>query len=692
MGGSRRGSANTPVRARARWFATVAICGALFISAGAADAAEAGDSHILYFERLNVAAPTPTTQSQQKSSRSRELQFDAYGRRFMLSLQPNDKLSPLMQSKSGTASVDLYQGQIDGASQSWVRLGVADGQLHGMLWDGADLYIIEPIAKLRDSLPANTPADAEGTAIFRLADVMMKPGATSCGADTATKPSKGSEAYGSLLNELKNAPAVMQAVGASRRLEVSALGDSLFVNQFGTEAQARAEILVRLNNVDGIFSSQLGVEIQVPSIDIGDPLSDNTSASSLLDELGTLRKSSPNLYSRGLTHMFTGRDLDGSTVGIAYVDSLCDRQFGAGLSEASGRGPWIESLIAAHEIGHNFGAVHDGDPDEACASTPTGQFLMSSNINGNSEFSSCSLGLMQPNIPAASCITSLPAANIAVAANLGVIQRPVGRAFDWDVTILNSGGLATSNARAEILMPPVVLVDNAYVVGGSCTSGAGVIACQLDEIPGGSSSVIHLSLRSDVVGSNSVSVDVSASNETQLSDNHGEGTLNIAPEADLAVSLQGPTAVAAGNSFNVSLSATNLAVIAADGVNITLELPAGVTASVATLNGGSCAIQTGAISCSLASLAAGANVTGTASLSATIAGSALLRARISGSYVDPVASNDSAETTVSVSSTMSTSAQPGKSGGGGSSGVLLLSALLAVLGLKNLQRRAPRRH
>lgn len=671
----------------------LAIFGALFVAARSADAAEAGDSQILHFERLSIAAPA--AQSQQKSSRSRELQFDAYGRRFVLSLQPNDRLSPLLQSKSGPAPVDLYQGRIEGASQSWVRIGAADGQLHGMLWDGADLYIIEPLSKLRDSLAAdsvaaNGPTDDDASAIFRLADVVMKPGAASCGTDTAAAASKGSEAYGSLLNELKNAPAVMQAAGATKRLEISALGDLLFMNRFGTEAQARAEILLRLNEVDGIFSSQLGVEIQVPSIDIGDSVSDSTVATSLLDELGVLRQRSPNLNSRGLTHMFTGRDLDDSTVGIAYVDSLCNSRFGVGLSEASGRPRWIESLIAAHEIGHNFGAVHDGDPNEACASTPTGQFLMSSSINGNSQFSSCSLGLIQPNIPGASCITSLPSADVAVAANLGVIQRPVSSTFDWEVAILNTGGIATTNTRAEILMPPVVLLEEVYVDGGSCNSGAGVITCQLNPIAGGSSEIIHLSLRSDVIGSNSVSVEVSASNESNTNNNQGEGTLNIDPEADLAVSLQGPASVAAGNSFTVSLSATNLAAIATDAINIALELPDGVTASAAAVNGGSCVLQVGAVSCSVASLAAGATVTGSATLSATVTGSALLRAGISGSYVDPVPSNDSAETTVTVSSTMSTSAQSARSGGGGSSGVVLLSALLAMLGLKNFQRRLPK--
>jgi hypothetical protein len=687
MGGGRRDSATRQIRSRVRWIAALAIFGAFSAAALSADAAAAGDSHILYFEPLRLTAPA--AQSQHKSSRSRDLQFDAYGRRFVLSLQPNDKLSPLLQSKPGTAAVDLYKGRIDGASGSWVRIAVIEGQLRGMLWDGADLYVVEPVSKLRASLPANAPTDDGVTAIFRLADVVMMPGATSCGADTTAPTSKGSEAYGSLLNELKSAPAVMQAAGAVKRLEISALGDTLFADRFATEAQARAEILLRLNNVDGIFSAQLGVEIQVPSIDIGESLSASTSANSLLDELAALRKRSPNLYSRGLTHMFTGRDLDGSTVGIAYVDSLCDRQFGVGLSEVTGRGSWVESLVAAHEIGHNFGAVHDGDQAKACASTPVGQFLMSPSINGSSDFSSCSLGLMQPNIPAASCITNLPAADIAVAASLGVIQRPVGRAFEWDLTVLNSGGVATANARAEILLPPVLLIEDAYVVGGSCNSGAGVISCQLDEIAGGSSTVIHLLLRSDVVGSNSVSVEVSADNESRTTNNRGEGTLSIDPEADLGVSLQAPSSIAIGSAFNVSLSATNLAVIATNGISITLELPDGVTASSATLNGGSCAVQSGAIVCSIASLAAGATVTGSASLNASVAGSALLRARISGSYVDPVASNDTAQTSVTVTTVMSTSAQPAKSGGGGSSELLLLSALLGLLGLKKLQRRPP---
>ncbi|MGH8308590.1 MAG: M12 family metallo-peptidase, partial [Steroidobacteraceae bacterium] len=48
---------------------------------------------------------------------------------------------------------------------------------------------------------------------------------------------------------------------------------------------------------------------------------------------------------------------------------------------------------AAHEIGHNFDAPHDGDTGAACASTPQ-SFLMAPRLNGSQQFSSCSIDQM----------------------------------------------------------------------------------------------------------------------------------------------------------------------------------------------------------------------------------------------------------------------------------------------------------
>ena len=108
----------------------------------------------------------------------------------------------------------------------------------------------------------------------------------------------------------------MQAAGATRRLELSALGDARFRARYGSEQDARDEILTRLNNVDGIFSTHLSIEIHAGTVSVPDAANDQLSATTtpntLLRELAALRKRSPELSSHGLTHLFTDRDLDGT--------------------------------------------------------------------------------------------------------------------------------------------------------------------------------------------------------------------------------------------------------------------------------------------------------------------------------------------------------------------------------------------
>jgi hypothetical protein len=282
----------------------------------------------------------------------------------------------------------------------------------------------------------------------------------------------------------------------------------------------------------------------VPSIDIGDSLSATTSASSLLDELGDLRKRSRNLNSHGLTHLFTGRDLDGSTVGIAFVGSVCDRQYGAGLTESSNT-RWVESLIAAHEIAHSLGAPHDGDASEACGGVPSSQYLMASAINGNDKFSTCSLSVMQSRVASASCITALANSDIAVDANLGSVQLSLDQAFEWNLVVRNAGGMATSNARAEIVLPADLTIVEASVLGGTCVSGAGRIMCELDPIPGGNTAIVNVSLRSPVAMSREITVDVSAANDSNPNNNHGTGTVSTQPEV-VAETVQAPSSGGGG--------------------------------------------------------------------------------------------------------------------------------------------------
>lgn len=687
----------------AAWGLAVVACAAAALpsqSQAAGANPERDPVRILSYEPFRPLTATSAVSRKPSTGTLTRLQFDAYGRRFDLSLEKNTRLTGALDlaSPEGPA-LSLYQGTIQGIPGSWVRLSAQGAAVRGMIWDGRELFIVELAQTVETAGTTLQKARRADSVIFRLADAEVDPGTAFCGQADGVTPRDGKNAYSQLLNELKGSPIIMQTAGAAVRLELSALGDSLFRQRYATDQQARDEILVRLNNVDGIFSSQLGVEIQVPTLQIknssNDPLSPTSSPQTLLDELGELRRQTPELRERGLTHLFTGRTLSGTggahPVGIAYTDALCSDRYGAGLTQSNGRGAWIESLTAAHEIGHNFGAVHDGEGQ--CAWTPQNQYIMSPAVSPTAqEFSECSLAAMRPRVQSATCIIPLTPPDVSVPADLGTLHKAVTRPFEWDLTVSNVGGSTATGVRATILVPPVVLVDEAWVAGRSCTAGAGVISCDLGDIAGSGSRVVHLVLRSDSVGSSSISARVSADSDIELANNSGDGTLTIDPEADLAVSLEVPADVQADTTATATFTATNLSVIDAHSVAVDFALTGAIAATSAEIANGSCSVQAASVRCSLTAVAAHASVNGKLTLAAATAGTASVRARVSGRYVDPNSANDSAVRSIDVTATSANQNAGGSRGGGGSSGagfVLGLTLLLAVRRVSHSARPRP---
>jgi metallopeptidase family M12-like protein len=327
------------------------------------------------------------------------LEFAAFGRNFRLRLSNNERLTRLA---AGSAR-QFYKGTLEGVPQSWARISVVDGLPRGMIWDGHELFIVDAAA---DAVNYG----AAGTVMFKLSDAVLEQGASFTG-DAVETPRDPAAAYDALVGELRARTQALEAGVATEGVEISILGDAAYLARYPDEAQARDALLTRLNSVDGIFSSQVGVELQVASVNLGGEftagLSATTDPGTLLEDLAQIRQQSPALPATGLTHLFTGRELNGQTTGIAYREALCSRRFGASLTMAHNSAA-LDVLITAHEIGHVFGAPHDGI--EQCASTPQGQFIMTPTFTGTSitSFSQCSLDQINAVIDSYSCLKALP--------------------------------------------------------------------------------------------------------------------------------------------------------------------------------------------------------------------------------------------------------------------------------------------
>jgi hypothetical protein len=321
----------------------------------------------------------------------------------------------------------------------------------------------------------------------------------------------------------------MEGLTAQRKLEIAVIGDASFRARYDNETEARDAMLTRLNIVDGIFSAQVGAGVEVTSINLADTLSDSLDASTdppiLLDSLGRLRQQTPELNDRGLTHLFTGRNLDGDNVGIAYSGTLCNQRYSASLAQAHDSAA-LDGLISAHEIGHVFGAPHDGEGD--CASTSATEFIMAPVLNSRAtSFSQCSLEQMAPRATSASCLRALLPPDMALPASLGDQATAIGDDFNWNIEVQNRGERIASGARVTVELTPALTMVSATAAGGSCVVQTSLATCDLAALNGGDSVQLQFSMRSASAGTFAAHAQVITPEDGNRSNDASAGNLVV---------------------------------------------------------------------------------------------------------------------------------------------------------------------
>jgi hypothetical protein len=560
--------------------------------------AQAADFSVSHYEPLRLvdmrasSAGVASGHEARKTAAPQLMRFDAMGKSFELQLELNNRLMAAASKNPLLGEVEIYRGDIAGRAGSWARIVMADGMPRGMFFDGQDLYAIEA--------PGDSGIDTDVPVIFSLADMYIAPGSVSCG--NASLATAGRPAAEALLSEL---PSMSEAQGALSEIDLGAIGDFEFTSSKGGDANAAAAITTRLNNVDGIFSAQVGVQINVSTIETfsnpADPFSDTLNPTDLLDELSNYRSTTPTQNRNGLTHLYTGKNLNTTTVGIAWNGALCSNFFGAGLSEGNGSATF-DSLIAAHEIGHNFGAPHDGEAGSPCAAE-TGNFIMTPRQNGSDQFSACSIREMADDIAAASCISALPAVDMRVALQ----SSPTilfGAATDLSYEVANSGTLGATNVTAEFTVPANLAVDAATSSTGTCTSVAGTVSCALGDIAGLASRTVDITVTPVALGAGTASATVAADIDDWPGNNQQSVQLSVDPAANLFVDRPAGAAVEIDSSTTITTGLGNRATMDATGVTLVVNLGAALQATAASWPLGSCTVQPQQVSCQASVFAA----------------------------------------------------------------------------------------
>ena len=286
----------------------------------------------------------------------------------------------------------LYKGTVIGEEDSLVRLSLIGDRVRGYVRTDDEWIYLKPDPET---------AEASGLHVVYAANAIDPAFHGYC--DSLVAEAVVDEIAADITAESEPAfvPTIEEGTGL-QVLELAIDCDFEYFQIHGAGSAAAVEAVI--NEVDGIYQAELGLTIDIVHINVWNVSSDpyTTSDSSLLlSEFRNHWNANFGGVSRDLAHLFTGRDLDGSTIGIAYTTVTCHSTFGFGLSQELGSSALMPILVA-HEIGHNLGSGHDSTG----GSGP--RYIMYPSLSGANldEFSDSSTSQIDAHVAAVSCLSA----------------------------------------------------------------------------------------------------------------------------------------------------------------------------------------------------------------------------------------------------------------------------------------------
>ena len=305
---------------------------------------------------------------------------------YLLREIDGDKSRNLERTKNIT-----YKGFETTNNGGEVRLSIKNDWFWGMVTADKTEWIIQPVSDFVSG------ADAKHFIVYDATDVI----------DSESRTCATTDAHRFMSDNNIDATNAKQAV-VCKTLELALAADRSMFNKYGG-ASGTANYLTSIVNLIQPNYDPFDLEYAIVEqviVSGTDPWTSSTNASTLLtsfscwagagtsSQLGCTGASNfTNTHDLG--QLWSDRDFDGTTVGLAWTPGVCNSLFKYNCIEDFGS---LQSMrvTSAHEIGHNLGSPHDS----------TNGFIMQPSVNSSAtQFSTNSANIFNNTISSSSCLS-----------------------------------------------------------------------------------------------------------------------------------------------------------------------------------------------------------------------------------------------------------------------------------------------
>ncbi len=254
--------------------------------------------------------------------------------------------------------VRTYKGKVRGRDDAQARFTIDEDHVEGVIFTPKERYYVEPLRKYSKA------AAETDFIIYKESDINSAEAGT-CPVGLSDELDRTAGTLQNRVEQSLSDDATASAAATYREITMSTDADYEYYQALGSSQAVNAEILGVMNQVEGIYETQLGVSFKInyqlnwtsPTAP-GYPYFYNY-AEGLLDAFVQYWNNNVTV-ARDVAHMWTGKPLVGTAIGVAKTGTICSspsQAYGMTMRQTSPDRAKTY-IVTAHELGHNLGAPH----------------------------------------------------------------------------------------------------------------------------------------------------------------------------------------------------------------------------------------------------------------------------------------------------------------------------------------------